>query len=354
MANIIPATDDRIQDVRQALSGMHSRITELSSSSLDPARFVSVVVQAVQKTPALLQCDKMSLLASVLEAAQLGLTPAGITGEAYLVPRKQQAQLQVGYKGLVKLALESGQVRSIVARPVYQGDAFSFHFGLERDTLQHVPCEDGDPGEVRAAYAIARMADGDPQIEVTMRRDIERARAAGDSGSSFAWAGWYPEMAAKTAVRRLCRLLTLSPKMQRALALDAGEDVGSMSLVPDAPASKPKGKVQAAAARLSKAPEPQPEPQAEEEPEVDWEAIEADQQAQEPQQELEEPKAKRVGSTTLQRIFERAGQHDVDAVTLTVLCQQWGKDKPEDLLLKEANALLKQLDDGSWENQVPF
>ena len=207
--------------VRDTLEGLGPKIQAIAPTALNLDRFVGVVTHAVQKTPKLLDCDPTSLLSAVMESAALGLTPSGVLGESYLVPRGGAVNLQVGYKGLVKLALESGQVRQIVARPVYAKDRFTYSFGLEEDTFEHVPTEDAERGDVVRAYAIARMIDGPAQLEVTALADILQAKAVAQT--SNVWNQWFGAMAAKTSVRRLCRLLTLSPEYHRALAIDDGE-----------------------------------------------------------------------------------------------------------------------------------
>ena len=56
------------------------------------------------------------------------------------VPRAVQDEctLIVGYKGLIKLARQSGEIKSIRARVVYADDTFQVEYGL-RETITHVP-----------------------------------------------------------------------------------------------------------------------------------------------------------------------------------------------------------------------
>lgn len=78
-----------------------------------------------------------------MTCAQLGLRP-GVLGHAWLLPfydsksRQQQAQLVVGYQGLVELAHRSGKIQSLIARTVYANDYFDVDYGLE-DKLVHKP-----------------------------------------------------------------------------------------------------------------------------------------------------------------------------------------------------------------------
>lgn len=76
-----------------------------------------------------------------MQSAQLGLEPGSALGQAYLVPYGNQCQLILGYRGMIDLARRSGQVLSLSAFAVHEGDEFSYQLGLHPD-IHHVPsCE---------------------------------------------------------------------------------------------------------------------------------------------------------------------------------------------------------------------
>jgi phage RecT family recombinase len=100
----------------------------LIGTALDPERFARIAFTAIRQSPQLMRCRPESLLGALMTAAQLGLEP-GPLGEAWLVPFKDQVTFIVGYRGLLKLAWQSGQLRNISARVVYEADDFDFAFG---------------------------------------------------------------------------------------------------------------------------------------------------------------------------------------------------------------------------------
>ncbi|MCH8188905.1 MAG: recombinase RecT, partial [Proteobacteria bacterium] len=51
-----------------------------------PERMMRITITAIQRTPALLDCDPMSLIGAVMQASQLGLEPDSKLGHAHLVP----------------------------------------------------------------------------------------------------------------------------------------------------------------------------------------------------------------------------------------------------------------------------
>lgn len=185
-------------------------------------RMLRVCVTALRRTPKLLQTKPESLLGAIMVSGQLGLEPNDPRQLAYLIPYKDECQFIIGYRGYIELAMRSGMVSSIQAMPVYERDEFEYEQGLELK-LRHVPyLGTDDPGKVKCAYAIATMKDGSKAMVVIPRRDIDRARDASSSGDRGPWVDWFPEMAMKTAVRRLAKFMPQSPEFAQAIEADEG------------------------------------------------------------------------------------------------------------------------------------
>ncbi len=146
-------------------------------------------------------------------------------GHAYLVPYGETATLIVGYKGLIDLARRSGQLSTIFARIVYQRDQFEYAYGLT-ERLEHIPANVDDSGDIQAAYAVARLKDGGTQFEVMSKREIDAIRDRSKASKNGPWVTDYAEMAKKTVLRRLCKMLPASVELARAVALDERADLG--------------------------------------------------------------------------------------------------------------------------------
>lgn len=197
-----------------------------------------VVMTAVQNTPKLLECDRTSLYAAVTTCAQLGLEPDGVLGQAYLVPFKGRVQFIPGYKGYLTLARNSGEVSSIQAYAVREGDEFSYSYGLE-EHLRHVPAEDNEDSPITHFYAYAKFKDGGHVFEVLTRAKVDRIRDKSEGYQAFKankiksnpWHDHYEQMGRKTAIRRLANYLPMS--VQRAAALDAAYDAGKHARTDD-------------------------------------------------------------------------------------------------------------------------
>lgn len=221
-----------LKDMLQANAGA---IAQALPRGMDPDRMGRTALIAVKRNPRLLECDSESFMQSCLEASALGLEVDGVQGHAFLVPYydkksgKYRAQMQVGYKGQLELARRSGQISTIDARVVYEGDAFEYRFGLD-PTVSHVPCGVVDPEKLKAAYAVCKLKDGSVQFDVMLKVEIERIKSRSKTSDSGPWVTDTAEMWRKTVLRRLSKFLPLSAADQRILAAndmrEAGEDPG--------------------------------------------------------------------------------------------------------------------------------
>lgn len=226
MSTAIVPYNQKVNDVRGLLVRAKEQIKVALPSHMTPDRMLRICMTSVQKNPALLDCDRTSLVAAVIQSAQLGLEPDGALGMAYLVPYAGKVTFIPGYRGLIDLARRSGQLSTISAHVVYKRDAFRYTRGTDQK-IDHVPYDgDEDPGEMTHAYAVAKLRDGGVQFEVMSRREIEAIRAKSPGKNSAPWKEHAGEMWKKTAIRRLAKLLPMSVEMARAVRLDEEADAG--------------------------------------------------------------------------------------------------------------------------------
>jgi recombination protein RecT len=84
--------------------------------------FLASVVSAVKGNNQLQKCDPGSVMKSAFVAAALKLPVDPNLGFSYIVPYKSSAQLQIGWKGFVQLAIRSGQYKNIHVAEVYSDE----------------------------------------------------------------------------------------------------------------------------------------------------------------------------------------------------------------------------------------
>lgn len=189
---------------------------------IDADRMVRVLITEVTKNPKLAECDKASFFGAILYCSQLGLEPGAALGHAFLIPRKtkngMEVQLQIGFQGMIDLVERDGRI-TIEAHLVFQNDFFKMKLGTSSE-LQHEPELIKDGGTLIGAYAVARYKDGRCKFRFIKLSEIEDARKRSQSGSFGPWTTDYNEMARKTAIRRLFKMLPKSIELARALELE--------------------------------------------------------------------------------------------------------------------------------------
>ena len=206
----------------EVLEAKKLELAKILPKQLTTERLFKVALTVMNRTPGLEQCTLPSLTQAIVQCAELGLEPGGALGHVYLLPYKNNktnttdCQVIIGYRGFVELALRSGRVVDIDADVIHAGDTYQVSRGLE-PKLKHIPLLVAGAGEVVAAYAVATLANGVKKFTVLRKDEVDRIRARSKASSGGPWVTDYEEMAKKTAVRRLIKLLPLSPEVARAI-----------------------------------------------------------------------------------------------------------------------------------------
>lgn len=289
---------NQIQTAKQLLmsEAAMQQLSMVATAHLNPTRMMRVLANAMRTNPTLADCHPMSLLGCLMQCSALGLEPNTILGHAYIIPFKNrkknivEAQLVVGYKGLIDLARRSGHIISIHAGIHYSDDELWIYEEGTQAQLRHIAGP--EEGKKLHVYAIATFRDGGhawivlPWSRVMKIRDGSQGY---QSAISFGrkdnpWMTHEDAMAKKTAIRALAKYLPLSVEFVDAVGIDGKHvDFAAFALdpngVPDieedpaiegeavdhsAPPAKteapPKRAARAAASKPPKE-EPKPEPE---------------------------------------------------------------------------------------------
>jgi phage RecT family recombinase len=184
-----------------------------------------VAVGAIARNPDLAKCTAESLFSAVVQSATLGLEPNGPLGEAYLVPYRNpqkgvtEVQFQPGYRGLIKLSRNSGDVSLFYADKICANDTYNIKRGLHPDLTHEIALT--DRGDAIAYYAVFHLSDnGGEDFEVMTVQEIEKIRGQSKSGQSPAWRNHFDEMAKKTVLKRLAKRAPMSIELATAVNLD--------------------------------------------------------------------------------------------------------------------------------------
>lgn len=215
-------------------------------------RWITVALHALaQNRNVLSDCTPESVIEAIRESAALNLSPTGLLGEGWILPYRDQAKFQPGYRGYLKLLRNSGQVKIVDCQIVYMNDEFGIQLGTD-PKIHHVPIlygernEEGEyiaeRGEYRGVYSWVRLVSGETKIEYMSWDDVMKIRALSPSvraNRASPWDDHAGEMARKTVLRRMMKQLPLEsmPILAKAAALDEEADVIEGTAVEVTPAS---------------------------------------------------------------------------------------------------------------------
>ena len=203
------ALQRKTSDIFTAIKAQEAGFKLALPKDFDASRFTRIAITAVRNNPALQKCSKESLLASMMLSAQLGLEPNSPLQQAYIIPYGNKAEFQTGYKGLLKLAWNSGLVTLMDADKVHENDHFEYIKGFN-PKFEHKPTIKGKAGEVIAYYAYAQIKGGGNALVVMSREEvIEHAKkfSKAYNTKSSPWKSDFDSMAKKTVLIQLTKTL---------------------------------------------------------------------------------------------------------------------------------------------------
>lgn len=188
--------------------------------------FSAALVQLQKQSFMLQKCDPASIIGAALTAAALRLPIDPNLGHAYVVPYGKDAQFQLGYKGLIQLALRSGQVQKLNPVVIPHGALVNFDKMAEELVVDFkAPGVDlnADPD----GYAVfLQLSNGFTKTAFMTRDEVDRhARRFSKSynSKSSPWQSDFDAMAIKTIVKRtLLMFAPLSIEQQTNIAKDQG------------------------------------------------------------------------------------------------------------------------------------
>lgn len=197
---------------------------------------------------------KSETVSAYLTAAKLGLLLDG--EECHVMIRgKQEAKIkcEVCAAGVVRKAGQAG-IR-IQARKIKEGDFIELDEGAGKVSHKPAWLVGAEPGKTIGAYAIASYRDGRTVVRALSAAEIEKRAPK----TSSAWDEWTDEMAEKTMILHLRKVLYFGDEVEELLSTPSAAigDTWGMSQeapngTPDAPVHPPQSvrdKVAAAAAR---------------------------------------------------------------------------------------------------------
>lgn len=218
MANNVPATRNPVAVLQTAVQERQDEIAKALPGHITPERFVRTVKTALTMTRNIEKVKSpASLLTACTKAAGDGLILDGREA-ALVVDYQGEVQYRPMMRGLLKLAWQSGELRSLVVELVRENDEFAYEPTDEGNPIRHTIDLRKPRGDVYAVYAKAVLKDGGVVFDVMSTEDINNIRDRSDAYKAFKagrirstpWSTDWSEMARKTVFRRLSKYLPSS------------------------------------------------------------------------------------------------------------------------------------------------
>lgn len=178
--------------------------------------------------------NRQSVVNAVINVAAIGISLNPAKRQAYLVPRDGKICLDIGYIGLLDLAIQSGSIMWGQAELVYEQDRFELQ-GLDKPPLHNRNPFAKERGAIVGVYVVVKTRDAD---YLTTCMSIDEVYDIRDRSS--AWKAWIQkqkkcpwvtdegEMIKKTVIKRAYKLWPKTDRLDNAvhfLNTEGGEGI---------------------------------------------------------------------------------------------------------------------------------
>ena len=181
--------------------------------------FVNNIVALVGSNDKLQKCDPLTVIYAGIKATALGLPLDPNLGQAYVIPYKQDAQFQVGYKGFIQLAIRSGQFKTLNTIEVKEGELEEFDLLSGELTFKAKPNRHTLP--TTGYVAFFELLNGFRKSLYMTLEEVQAHRAKFSKAKESPWNTDFDAMAKKTVLKLLLnRYAPMSIEMQSAVTSD--------------------------------------------------------------------------------------------------------------------------------------
>jgi recombination protein RecT len=199
------------------------------------ASFTSNLIAMSDADPKIAECEPAKLMQCAMNATAVGLSLNKNLGHAYIVPYNGVPQFQLGFKGLIQLAVRTGQYKYINATEVREGE-------IERNKFTGAAKYLGEKedGKVIGYLALFKLHTGFEYSVYMTEADIEAYalkysmsykydKSKGRMSSKWSDPVERPKMAKKTVLKRLLNsgYAPLSIELESAMSNDNDTVEGS-------------------------------------------------------------------------------------------------------------------------------
>ena len=221
----------REQDARALVGSKMNQISTIVGNDKAKASVFASAIVNMANDGNLRNCNVESIVNTAMQIVQIGLHPNKLFGQAYVVPYKGVAQLQIGYKGLISLGMKNGWKFRAVA--VYKCDEFEIEFNGLEDKINFKPNydersdDDGDWVFNNLVGVIVYAKDSGENVfsEFVSKKKLEKLRLKSQNQTqkdklANIWLEWAEEMYKAKALKYVASRLPINDRLAEAVSLE--------------------------------------------------------------------------------------------------------------------------------------
>ncbi len=277
--NAMAAQPKKIDVLKSMLSAQSVKEQFQNAQGKKAPNFIASIIDLYNSDSKLQLCDPKQVIMEALKAAVMDISLCRSLGWAFIIPFNNSKKVvdpqtgrenwvkvveptfQIGYKGLMQLAIRSGQYRSINADIIREGDAYKFDdlsgnlegITLHRDSSKpaiayfaHIELINGFKKDLfmtvhEMAVHAKRFSQGLSKSSTVESLEALAKLPSSPDTKAVGWTGNFNGMALKTVLRLLLsKYGILSIEMQQAITADAEGDQADVrdAMVQDTAASR--------------------------------------------------------------------------------------------------------------------
>ena len=171
-------------------------------------KYLSSALSLYNSSDDLKRCEPNSIMAGIGQAALLNLPLNQSFGCAYMVPMGGKAQFVIGYKGYIRMMMNTGLYRSIVAVVVREGEITNWNKFTETYETGKKTSD-----AIVGFFARFELHNGFAKAIYMTKEEVD-AHAKKFSKGGFGWKNHYEAMGKKTCLLQIVKFAPMTEELQ--------------------------------------------------------------------------------------------------------------------------------------------
>lgn len=239
---------DQLMVLEQEIEGVRESFCKIANGLVSFEKEANFAVQQLTANNYILDIalqNRQSVINAVTNIAAIGLSLNPAKRQAYLVPRDGKICLDIGYMGLLDLAIDSGSILWGQAQLVYEKDRFTLN-GISKEPTHERDPFAKDRGALVGVYVVAKTIHGDFLTETMTIDDVFDIRNRTSSWKAWInkqkkcpWVTDEGEMVRKTCIKRAYKMWPKTERMDKAVHYLNTEGDEGIDVVQEVPQATP-------------------------------------------------------------------------------------------------------------------